>query len=58
MDGISDAEGTFAFRGIATGPDIAYLVGVRFAGVPFAARAVFPPGARFTVPSVVRSISS
>jgi hypothetical protein len=31
----TDAGGAFAFEGIANGPDIVYLVGARFAGIPF-----------------------
>ncbi|MGI9592786.1 MAG: hypothetical protein ACR2P8_15565, partial [Myxococcota bacterium] len=41
----SDAEGRFAFEGIARTPNLAYLVGARHQGVPFpGARVVFEPG--------------
>ncbi len=43
--GTSDAEGRFAFEGIARTPNLAYLVGARHQGVPFpGARVVFEPG--------------
>ena len=43
----SDAEGRFAFEGIARTPNLAYLVGARHEGVPFpGARIVFEAGVR------------
>jgi cytochrome c-type biogenesis protein CcmI len=41
----TDAAGAFAFEGISNSPDVAYLVGARFAGLPFpGSRIAFSPG--------------
>jgi hypothetical protein len=43
--GRSDADGAFRFEGVATGADVAYLVGARYGGVPFVGpRLAFAPG--------------
>ena len=40
----SDADGLFTFEGISSSPDVVYLVGAEYLGIPFAQRAVFEPG--------------
>jgi hypothetical protein len=40
----TNATGEFAFEDLATDPDTSYLVGVRFAGIPFGMRTAFSPG--------------
>jgi len=43
--GETAADGSFAFEGIANDPDVVYLVGARYAGLPFPGdRVVFEPG--------------
>ncbi len=44
--GVSDAQGEFAFEGIANDPGVVYLVGARLASVPFGVRVVFQAGER------------
>ncbi|HTF32505.1 MAG TPA: hypothetical protein VK714_02255 [Myxococcota bacterium] len=41
----TDASGAFAFEGISNNPEVAYLVGARFANIPFpGSRIAFAPG--------------
>jgi len=40
----TDTNGEFVFENLAVDPDTAYLVGVRFAGIPFGMRTAFPEG--------------
>jgi hypothetical protein len=43
---VSDASGRFAFEGIANDPATAYLIGARYAGIPYPGERVsFEPGA-------------
>lgn len=42
-DGVTDAKGRFVFLGISNDPDIVYLVGARYAGIPFGERVAFAP---------------
>ena len=41
---VSDASGGFAFEGIASAPDVSYLVGVRADDLPYGTRAAFAAG--------------
>jgi hypothetical protein len=43
-NGITDANGRFAFTGISTDPGIVYLVGARFQEIPFGKRVTFAAG--------------
>jgi hypothetical protein len=42
----TDAQGRFVFEGISAAPDIVYLVGTEYGGVPFAQRVVFENNAQ------------
>ena len=42
--GETDAEGRVTFTGISNDPDIVYLVGARYAEIPFGERVAFGPG--------------
>ena len=42
----TDAQGRFVFEGISAAPDIVYLVGTEYGGVPFAQRVVFENSAQ------------
>jgi len=42
-NGVTDAEGRLTFRGISNDPGIIYLVGARYAGIPFGERVAFEP---------------
>ncbi|MCZ6783137.1 MAG: hypothetical protein O7G30_07470, partial [Proteobacteria bacterium] len=39
----TDADGAFRFDGVSNAPDLAYVVGTRYRGVPFGERAAFAP---------------
>jgi len=60
----SDEQGSFRFEGISTGPEVTYLLGARYRGVPFAGTRVrFQPGtdqvdARIEVTDLTRSPGS
>jgi hypothetical protein len=42
---VTDADGGFRFEEVATGPEVAYLIGARYGGVPFVGpRVAFSPG--------------
>ena len=41
---VSDASGSFAFEGIASAPEVSYLVGVRADDLPYGTRTAFAPG--------------
>jgi hypothetical protein len=43
-EGRSDADGSFRFEGVSSSPQVVYLVGARYRGVPFGRRAVFGAG--------------
>jgi hypothetical protein len=40
----TDAQGSTVFRGISANPEIVYLVGAEFQGIPFGERITFPAG--------------
>jgi hypothetical protein len=44
VSGETDAQGTTVFRGISANPDIVYLIGAHFEGIPFGERVTFEPG--------------
>ncbi|MCP4907267.1 MAG: zinc ribbon domain-containing protein [bacterium] len=48
-DGKTDAEGRITFTGISNDPGIVYLVGARYAEIPFGERVTFDPGATQTL---------
>ena len=41
---VSDASGAFVFEGIASAPEVSYLVGVRADDLPYGTRTAFAPG--------------
>jgi hypothetical protein len=43
-DGVTDSEGSITFSGISNDPEIVYLVGARYADIPFGERVAFEAG--------------
>lgn len=50
--GRTDAQGSFAFEGVSTDPETAWMVGTRYREVPFAARAAFEAGQKVVEVSI------
>lgn len=43
-EGATGPGGEFRFEGVSADPSVVYLIGARFAGIPFGRRVVFPEG--------------
>jgi hypothetical protein len=56
--GNADADGNFVFEKVSRDPSLVYLVGARVGGVPFGARAQFPPDQREVAVEIPVSLPS